>query len=176
LRLFFAAYPDDAAREAIDAAARALDFGDGARRVGAENYHMTLAFAGDVPNAGAAAVRALGPVELPAFTVRFDTCEHWPKSEVAVIAARQCPAALRALHHDLRAHLARQGLALDPRPFQPHVTIARKVSQPPVFQAMSEFVWTVSDFQLVRSVRSASGSVYTVLDSWPLLDKASRAD
>jgi RNA 2',3'-cyclic 3'-phosphodiesterase len=84
--------------------------------------------------------------------------------------------ALRALHHKLRALLALHGLAPDPQPFQPHVTIARKVSQVPVWPAMPKFAWTVSDFQLVRSIRSASGPVYTVLDSWPLLDKGARVD
>lgn len=173
VRLFFAVYPDQDARQAIDSAALAIDLDAASRHVPVENYHMTLAFAGDMPNSQAARLRALGSTKVPAFAVRFDTYEHWPKSELVVIAARECPAALQELHQVLRAELTRQGVALDSQPFRPHVTIARKVTQPPVFQPMSQFAWTVSDFQLVRSVRSASGSAYTVLDSWPLLDKAS---
>ena len=132
---------------------------------------MTLAFAGEVPNAKAAALRAVGAVDVPAFTIGFDTLEHWPKSRVAVIAARECPSALTELHRKLRAYIARQGITADPNPFHPHVTIGRKVSQAPVPQAMSGLLWTVTEFQLVRSVRSKSGSVYTVIDRWRLLYK-----
>lgn len=171
MRLFFAAFPDGETRRRIASAAGALALGDEARRVPAESYHMTLAFAGEASNAQAAALRATGPLEVPAFTVRFDGYEYWLKSEVAVIAASECPRALEDLQCKLRDALARQGIASDPRPFRPHITIARKAARAPVQQAMSGFPWTVTEFQLVRSVKSDSGSVYTVLDSWPLLDK-----
>lgn len=171
MRLFFAAFPDGETRRLIASAAAALELGDGARRVPCENYHLTLAFVGEVTNAQAASLRTIGPARVPAFTVRFDTCEHWPRSEVIVIAANECPPALLDLQCTLRAALARQDIALDPRPFRPHVTIARKVVQAPVQQAMSEFLWQVTAFQLVRSARSDAGSAYTVLERWSLLDK-----
>ncbi len=176
VRLFFAAFPDDEARCRIASAAAALALGDGARRVPCENYHMTLAFAGEVPNAQAAALRSIGPLETPAFTVRFDTCEHWRKSDVVVLAASQCPPALRELQRKLRGQLDRQGIASDSKPFHPHVTIARKVAQAPVEQAMSGFLWTVMGFQLVRSMKSDEGSAYTVLHHWSLLDESPAAN
>jgi RNA 2',3'-cyclic 3'-phosphodiesterase len=93
-----------------------------------------------------------------------------------VIAASECPPALYDLQCKLRGELAQQGIASDPRPFHPHVTIARKAAQAPVQQAMSGFLWTVTAFQLVRSIRSDAGSVYTVLDGWSLLDKPVRGE
>jgi hypothetical protein len=48
--------------------------------------------------------------------------------------------------------------------------------QAPVQQAMSGFLWTITAFQLVRSVRSNTGSTYTVLDHWSLLDKPVRGE
>ncbi len=173
MRLFFAAFPDDETRFRVASAADALELGEGTRRVPVENYHMTLAFAGEVSNAQAAALRALESIDISPFTVRFDTHEHWLKSEVVVMAATECPPALSELRCKLRAHLARQGLADDPRPFYPHVTIARNATQAPVRQAISGLLWTVTNFQLVRSMRSGAGSVYTVLDHWQLLDEAS---
>ena len=116
------------------------------------------------------------PLEVPAFTVRFDTYEHWLKSEVVVLAASECPPALHDLQCKLRGELAHHDLASDPRPFHPHVTIARKVAQAPVQQAMSGFLWTVTAFQLVRSARSNTGSIYTVVDHWSLLDKPPRGE
>jgi 2'-5' RNA ligase len=176
VRLFFAAFPDDETRRLIAFAADAFLVGDGARLVPCENYHLTLAFVGEVSDAQAASLRTIGSLEVPAFTVRFDTYEHWLGAEVAVLAASECPPALHELQCKLRGALTHRDLAADPRPFRPHVTIARKVVQAPVQQAMSGFLWTVATFQLVRSVRSNQGSTYTVLDHWSLLDKPSRAE
>jgi 2'-5' RNA ligase len=176
MRLFFAAFPDGDTRRLIASAAAALVLGDGARLVPCENYHITLAFVGEVSNPQAASLRAIGPLDAPAFTVRFDTYEHWLKSEVVVLAASECPPALHDLHCKLYGELAHHDLASDPRPFHPHVTIARKTAQAPVQQAMSGFLWTVTAVHLVRSVRSSAGSTYTVLDRWSLLDKPARGE
>jgi 2'-5' RNA ligase len=43
-----------------------------------------------------------------------------------------------------------------------------------VLKALSELRWIIRDFQLVHSARSAGDSIYTVVDSWPLLDNAGR--
>jgi RNA 2',3'-cyclic 3'-phosphodiesterase len=175
LRLFFAAFPTPEIRLGLASAAAALGVCSEARLVPAENYHMTIGFAGEVSREQAAALRAAGAaVRCPTFEVTFDTYEYWQKPEVAVAVASDCPEALLELHHALRAHFDRQGLPADPIAFRAHVTLARKVAQPPVLKAMSRFSLTVRDFALVRSARSAEGSVYTVVDSWPLLDNAVR--
>jgi RNA 2',3'-cyclic 3'-phosphodiesterase len=171
MRLFFAAWPDRETCEHIGTVAKALKLDSWSRRVAPENYHLTLAFVGEVPESRVEALRTIGAVQRFAeFTVRFDAYEYWPKAEVIVAAASECPAPLQGLRRELHADLARHGLILDPKPFRPHVTIARRVSQAPVLQAMSEFAWTVRAFRLMRSVRSPAGSVYTVVDTWPLLD------
>jgi 2'-5' RNA ligase len=54
MRLFFATFPDGETRNLIASAAASLPLGDGARRVSCENYHITLAFAGEVSDARAA--------------------------------------------------------------------------------------------------------------------------
>jgi RNA 2',3'-cyclic 3'-phosphodiesterase len=136
-----------------------------------ENHHMTLAFIGEVTNEQAAASRAAaGAVRAAPFEVHFDAIEHWPNAEVLVAAASDPPAALLRLHRSLRGISEQLALPADSRPFRPHVTLARKVAQAPVLKAMSEFSWRVHSFQLVRSSRSSDGSVYTVVDTWPLLD------
>lgn len=171
MRLFFATFPEGETRRLIASAASALSLDDDARRVRCENYHITLAFAGEVSGAQLASLRTIGLLDVPPFTVRFDIYEHWQRSEVVVIAASECPSAMRDLHCKLRGELVNQNIASDPMPFRPHVTIARKAAQAPEQQEMSGFHWQVTAFQLVRSVRSDAGSVYTVLDRWSLLDK-----
>jgi 2'-5' RNA ligase len=143
--------------------------------VPSENYHMTLAFIGEV-SAPLAALKAVGAAQrAPAFTARFDGYEYWPAPSVVVARASSCPAPLEDLRRGLCVDLARCGVRLDDRPFRPHVTIARKVSQAPVLQAMSEITWTAHAFQLARSVSAPGGAIYTVVDSWPLLDKGANA-
>jgi RNA 2',3'-cyclic 3'-phosphodiesterase len=176
VRLFFAAFPLLEVRRRIESAAIELDLSPDARLVPPENYHLTLAFAGEVSNAQAAALRSAGAaVRSAAFDVRLDLYEYWPKSAVVAAAASEPPAALGELHGLLRVEFDRLGIAIDPHPFRPHVTLARKVAQAPVLKAMSGFCWSVNAFQLVRSSRSAEGSVYTVVEQWSLLDRGARA-
>jgi RNA 2',3'-cyclic 3'-phosphodiesterase len=177
VRFFFAAFPTSESRQRMQAAALAFGLPADARLVPAENYHLTLAFAGEVSNAQAAALRSVGAAMRSAvFAIRFDLYEHWPKAAVVVAAAGERPAALVELHERLCVELDRLGIATDPYAFRPHVTIARKVAQAPVFKAMPEFSWRVNAFQLVHSARSNEGSVYTVVDQWQLLDKPASAN
>jgi RNA 2',3'-cyclic 3'-phosphodiesterase len=172
MRLFFAAFPPIEVRRQLEAAAAALDLSGDARRLPVENCHMTIAFAGEASRDQAAGLRSVGAaLHSPSFEVNFDRYEHWPKAEVIVVAANECPAALHDLHRRLRADCARWGFAEDSRSLRPHMTIARKVAQAPVLKAVCKFTWRVRSFQLVRSSRSTAGSVYTVVDQWRLLDE-----
>ena len=176
LRLFFAAIPDAVAREQIAAASPSLTLQSGARRVPRENYHMTLVFVGDVAASQLPVMLKVGAAQKArAFSVTFDEYEYWPKPRVMVAAARLIPAELHRLWRQLHHDLARHGWTLESERLRPHVTLARKVSQPAVLQAMSAFEWRVRDFCLMRSDTSGIRSAYTVVDTWPLLDSAEKA-
>ncbi|HLZ98258.1 MAG TPA: RNA 2',3'-cyclic phosphodiesterase [Steroidobacteraceae bacterium] len=176
LRLFFAALPDSAARAQIAAASLALSLGDRARRVPSDNYHMTLAFVGDVAATQVPVLREVGAAQKErAFSVVLDAYDHWPKSRVIVAAAGRVPAELQWLWQQLHHDLAARGWTLESERLRPHVTLARKVSQPPVLQAMSPCEWRVRDFCLMRSTTSGIQSAYTVVDTWSLLDSAAKA-
>jgi RNA 2',3'-cyclic 3'-phosphodiesterase len=176
LRLFFAAMPDPVAREQIAAVSLSLSLAPGARRVPHENFHMTLAFVGDVAVSQLPVMLKVGAAQKErAFSVTFDAYEYWPKPGVIVAAARRIPAELHRLWRQLHHELAGHGWALEPERLRPHVTLARKVSQPPVLQAMSAIDWRVNNFCLMRSNTSGIQSAYTVVDTWPLLDSAEKA-
>jgi 2'-5' RNA ligase len=173
VRLFFAALPEPGVLARLAGAADALRLGPPARLVCRENLHMTCAFIGEIPVARLADAMEIGRRQRGArFSLRFNAYEYWPKPEVVVAAARTIPAPLQALWETLHRELAVHGWALDPKPLRPHVTLARKVSQPPVLQAMSPLVWDVSGFSLMRSDTGGAQSAYTVVGSWPLLDDA----
>jgi RNA 2',3'-cyclic 3'-phosphodiesterase len=175
LRLFFAAVPDPVARECIATACHSLSLEPRARRVPRENYHMTLAFIGDVAASQLPALLEVGAAQKErAFSVTFDEYEYWPKPGVIVAAARLIPIELHRLWRQLGHELAGYVRALESEQLRPHVTLARKVSQPPVLQAMSGVDWRVRDFSLMRSDTSGVQSAYTVVDTWQLLDSAEK--
>ena len=169
-RLFFALWPDDEQRVRIARCAAELTLYPPAHPVGAQNYHLTLAFVGTVPGALVDEVRRIGSeLRCPACALDFDAYEYWPKPEVIVVAARRIPAALEQAWSDLHGRLAAAQFTLRPKRLRPHVTVARKVTQAPVLPTMSPFSWRPQTFSLVRSQTGGAESVYTVVDTWPLL-------
>jgi 2'-5' RNA ligase len=129
LRLFFALWPDPATRAAIAALARDVGRETGGRAVTPENVHLTLVFLGEQPAeivpklcASAAAV------ELSAFRLALDEVDCWRKTGIAWLGASETPAALAALHGGLARALASLGIALEARPFAPHLTLARRAA------------------------------------------------
>ena len=173
MRVFFALWPDAATRTCIANAAAALRLTGGARPIPRDNFHLTLAFVGEVPNSGIAVLQQIGRNQRAAgCTIKLDAYEHWPEPQVVAAVARKTPQALLDLWLCLRRDLALQPDPNHRRPrWRAHVTLARKVVQAPVLQAMSPSCWSPRSFSLIRSDTSGAHSVYTVVDTWPLLDE-----
>lgn len=165
LRLFFALWPDDSVVRQLAEVAGRLRVGARGRLVNPRNYHATLAFVGDVPELKLAVLQQIGrSLRAAPFTLVCDSTEYWRQSKVVVAVAREGPAGML----DLWARL-NDAIALPRTELRAHVTLARKVAQAPVLQAMSPLVWQVTSFSLVRSETGRVESAYTVLDTWPLL-------
>jgi 2'-5' RNA ligase len=172
LRLFYALLPSRAEREALARFAVARDADLGASPVPAENYHATIAFVGMVPAERLATLLRIGAeTQVARFSLSFDALDYWPKPEVIVAAARAIPPPLHALWEHLHARLAAADFKLTPKRLRPHVTLARKVAQAPVPAVMSPLQWQAKQFSLVRSLGGDTHSIYTVVDTWPLLDE-----
>ena len=107
LRLFFAVRPDPMEGDSLAEAAQSLLLGLDARLVPRNNYHVTLAFIGEVAAAELATLQRIGAAQAaPELTFRFDAFEYWPKPEVVVAAARTIPDGLQALWQQLHRELA----------------------------------------------------------------------
>ena len=180
MRLFFALWPDAGTRASIANAAAAVPVARGARFVPRENYHLTLAFVGEVASSRLALLLQMGHRQRAAgCTIEIDAYDYWPEPQVLLAVARETPAALIALCTQLHGELALHRASLNPgrrrppqlTPLRVHVTLARKVAQAPVLPAMSPFRWSARSFSLVRSDTSGAHAVYTVVDTWPLLDE-----
>jgi 2'-5' RNA ligase len=168
--VFYALWPGPDIRACIAETAGSLSLGSAARPVPQENYHLTLAFVGEVSPARLAVLQQIGrDLRMTGCTIRFDAYEYWPESQVVVARAREAPVELTELSRRLHSFDGARRLDLPQPPLRPHVTLARKVAQAPVLQAMSPFLWSARSFSLVCSDTSGAHSVYTVVDTWPLL-------
>jgi 2'-5' RNA ligase len=167
LRLFFALWPDVDAATRLARVAAELNLESPGRLVNAKNYHVTLAFIGEVADSSLAVLQQVGgSLQAPRCTIALDSLEFWPQSRVLVAAARQTPPGLLRMWTQLHEATGVAGAQL-----HLHVTLARKVAQLPVMQAMSPILWRATRFSLVRSETGDAQSAYTVVDTWPLLDK-----
>jgi 2'-5' RNA ligase len=173
LRLFFAVWPADPVRNALAAAALPLLEACRGRRVPQRNYHLTLAFLGDVPAARLEAVRAAAAtVEAEAFTLSMDCHGHWPGPRVAWLGCRRPPDAACRLAQALWAALEPLGFRPESRPFRPHLTVLRGCRACDWSGPVGPVAWPVDDFVLVQSESGSDtrfpGPRYGVLDRWAL--------
>jgi 2'-5' RNA ligase len=162
--ILFALWPNADAAMQLASVAGKLTLESPARLVKLANYHVTLAFLGEVPNSPLAKWQQIGrALRAPCCGIEFDGLEYWPNPRV-VAAVAQVPAAALDLWEQLRDAVNRPKLGL-----RAHVTLARKVAQAPVLQAMSVITWDANSVSLVRSETGGAESTYTVVDTWPLL-------
>jgi 2'-5' RNA ligase len=172
-RLFFALCPDEPTREAIYRASRNVAHNSGGRPVPPENFHITLAFLGSVPQeleerVAAQAAGSGEAVEAEPFSFELDQIGHWPSSRVIWYGCTHMPAPLHDLAMDLRRRLHAAKLPPDPGKFVPHVTLARWVQKPAPLPAPQRIRWEVRELVLVRSETLATGVRYTPLARCPL--------
>ncbi len=171
-RLFFAFWPDEATREAMHHAARKAVRHSGGRPVPASNLHVTVAFLGSVAEslwpevervgAAVAGEGLCGPLELV-----FDRVAFWPKPQVLVAACSEPPPEAAAVAGRLWQGLRAMPIQPDLRPYQPHVTLARKVRKPAPDLALKAVRWPVGALTLVESVTDPAGARYEPTARWP---------
>jgi len=135
VRLFLAVELDDRARLAVAAAIRQAQTaaGDAAAALRwsvPENVHLTLHFIGAFdPGRVPALTEALGDtVPVAPFDVSLGRLGAFPPRgalRTLWIAIDDGRDSLMRLHHELGNRLARAGVAIEPRPLTPHLTLAR---------------------------------------------------
>jgi 2'-5' RNA ligase len=149
-RLFIALWPTPAIRRALCAEQSRWLWPPGAAVTPADKLHLTLHFIGNVPALRVPEVIQGLNVAVPRLALTLDTSECWP-NRCAVLSPSRWPASLAALHGALAHALRALALPVEPRPWRPHVTLARRAAgaappaQPPSLH------WPVHGFVLVRS-------------------------
>ena len=156
---------------------------NGARWVEPENYHIPLAFMGEIERPVAEdADHALAQIALPAFELALRGVGCFGKGAQARalwvgVEDRSGRAELLArLQSKVANALRATGIQLDSRKFNPHVTIARLKQPEP--RAIGRFMeqhnlfrsrpFTVDSFCLFESHLRSDGAQYRVLVDYPL--------
>ena len=168
-RLFFAYWPDAAARRALLDATRAAVAAIDGQPVGPTSLHVTIAFIGKVPGARIPdLMRIGGRGDYPAADLRFDHLEYWPRAKAVVALPEMIPAAGQRLVEVLWERLQPLEFEREARAWRPHVTIVRRMRRPPPRLAIAGVHWPCNRLALVESMSAPDGMHYTALAEWPL--------
>lgn len=158
-RLFVALWPGPAVRRALAGCRDRQAWPAGARPTADRQLHLTLHFIGAVPAGRVGEVAAALAVPSAAFELTLDRIEAWPRGLVVCCPAA-IPTAMQHLHAELAGALRQLALPVEPRPFRPHVTLARRASPCPPLTQPGPLRWPVHDHVLVQSI---AGAPYRVL-------------
>lgn len=149
-----------------------------ARWVPAENMHLTLRFFGDVtPAVGLEIADALDEVGGDAFAIGIRGGGAFGGARpTAVYAAVEPSAALEALQRAIERTARTLGLPPEPRPFVPHITLARLASGRP--SQVATFLQDagqmridgvqIDSFALMSSKPGSGGGPYGIEAQYPL--------
>ncbi|HJV21224.1 MAG TPA: RNA 2',3'-cyclic phosphodiesterase [Holophagaceae bacterium] len=135
--------------------------------------HLTVAFLGEVaPEPARAAIRCGAEVASRhgPFALSTGGVNAFPRSHGAqVVFLEVAPSGLlRALSEDLRGTLAAAGVPVDPKPFRPHLTLARLKARMPPLGAPPPETWTVDRLHLVESLVTGDGARHESRFDWVL--------
>jgi 2'-5' RNA ligase len=166
-RLFFALWPDAVVRESLAAISKQRL--RKAKRVPPANLHLTLAFPGSVTRPVQLCLETgAGRIVAPPFELLVDHAGHWPRPRISWIGPTRIPAGLWSLVTALRQVLEECGLNPESRPYQPHITLARKANPGTVAGEFEPIPWSIRNFSLVESVTDPAGAKYLPLRCWEL--------
>ena len=166
VRLFTALWPDASVRAGLVALRDAWRWPAGARPVADAKLHATLQFIGSFRRERLEALRdVLGSVAIEPVQLELAGTDVWRGGiAVALFAAEP---GLLALQGRLGAALAGLGVSIDPRPYQPHVTLARKATRAQAPALLPALTWRANGFALVES----KGGGYEVVATWGEADR-----
>ena len=175
-RLFFALWPDEDVREQLRQCQQSQPFkqllleNDRSRVVFPGNFHITLAFLGNVDESQKACVEQIANgIQCPPFAFMLNRAGHWLKPRILVVGPDEMPKVLVTLATHLRDGAIKCGVQMDMRPYNAHVTLMRKIVKAPEGLAINPFPWVAKRFVLIESITQPEGVRYEVIQEWPLV-------
>lgn len=168
-RLFFALWPDETTRQAINEVAATAVPESGGTAVAPENYHITLRFLGNVASTKMKSLRKAAELTFGLEQhIRLDRLGFWEGPGVVWLGCQKSHDNMLRLVVNLNTELGGVGFPHENRPFRPHVTLARNGTQEPATALARPLDWHSDEFVLVASTTGPKGSRYEVLERYPL--------
>lgn len=149
-RLFLALWPEEEVRAQLAAHTRQWRWPVGCARYLPADWHVTLHFIGNVGAGQVEGIAAGADVPFQPFTLTLDQPQLWPHG-LAVLCATEMPPPLRALYDQLAQVLHGLGLPVEARPYQPHVTLARRAGAAAPPTDCAPVLWQAHGYALVVS-------------------------
>jgi 2'-5' RNA ligase len=144
------------------------------RPVQPANFHITLAFVGELPQGALERLLQsvddwLVPDAVPADQLLLDRTGYWQKQGIYWLGPTTWPQPLTHLAKKLRNLATGVGARLDRKPFQPHVTLYRNYSEaPPAPTTAPAIMMAYEGFALFESRQGRRGVSYHPLHYWAL--------
>jgi len=171
-RLFFALVPDAAVRRRVSDLQRSL--GVEGRAVSPPNLHVTLAFLGMQEAAFIPQICDIASrLAFPACRVMLEQLGQFGRGRVLWLGAETVPEPLRAFQQSLVAELTAAGIGHDPKPWQFHLTLYRRLRKPPPTLAPVAIEWRLAGFELIESVGARNGVEYHAIGRWKTAEEPS---
>ncbi|TKB56708.1 RNA 2',3'-cyclic phosphodiesterase [Ferrimonas aestuarii] len=135
--------------------------------VPATNFHLTLAFLGNVTQSQQQAlIERWRDLTVPNLHLTLNRYLHFPKAGVVCLASDQVPIALMRLAQSLRRDAARHGLHSHKAAFRPHVTLYRGVDSVVELPQPEPVTLEINEVQLMASQREMGKLTYSPLVRW----------
>lgn len=168
-KVFFAIWPDAAARRKLSKLAGQLATACGGKPTRSAMTHLTLVFVGHVTNQQLEVLlEVANEVKQGSFDLTIDEIQYWQHNHIIHAGTKQCPAELLALVADLQSSLSQADFLLEKRRYIPHVTLVRKAMCATLPDLPTSITWHVNEWSLVESKQTNRGAEYVLLDRWSL--------
>lgn len=153
---------------------RDRQFSCAARPVPPANFHITLAFVGELPESRMERLclsveNQLAGETIPGATLTLNRTGYWHKSGIYWLGPDTWPGQLSVLARKLQGLSGIVGGKRDKRTFTPHVTLFRACPDAPAAPAlMPAITLSYQHFTLFQSRKGKNGVSYHPLHSWTL--------
>jgi len=164
-RLFFALVPGRAVSARIAELQDSLPVTG--RAASPHQFHATLAFLGMQRHEIIPVIREIAAgLTFSPCRLELDTIGQFRHAGVLWLGVSEVPAALQEFQRLLVEALAHARIGHDPKPWEFHVTLYRKLRKAPPIMNPAAIEWTVDGFELVESVNVGNGVEYHSIGRW----------
>ena len=164
-RLFFALWPEVKVRQDCVTILQNIGNKD-VKPVCPDDIHVTLLFLGNIASDKESILKQEAKViSVPKLTLCFNQLSFWEKPGILCLTATELNQELMVLVDDLATLAGKLDIAIDKRPFVPHVTLFKKALAPTVL-AFEPIIWQAEAFCLVESLPLDQGVKYRVIEQW----------